>query len=171
MQNLIGDPKVVRLERHHHNRETWFGKSADQSGNDWGADTLTPLQAISGAGVYGADANDEAKMLGSADTPHFAGKVRFDIHRILVVAASVTTIYKLRIVWGTGTMADAITAEQFTEFMLLEDPAVQGGTGRPFEIMSDPDVLAAGMQVWLQCKCATDNATLDFFFGIHEYEV
>ena len=77
---------TVHHDEHFHTRERWFGISGDQSGDDWAlAAGLTPFQAISGNGVFGADANDEAKVLGTDDTPAITNKQFFDMHRILVI--------------------------------------------------------------------------------------
>lgn len=160
--------RVHEIEKHFHSREIWYGISSDQSGDDWAADNLNPYQAISGNGDYGSDPNDEAKVLGPDDTPVFTGMVKYDLHRLLIVDASSTSQYKIRIVYGTGTMADAITAEQYTEVMVKEDPALFGGSGQPLEIqMPRQDV---GTKIWIQCKNATNNATIDFFVGLHEYQ-
>ncbi len=164
------DAEVEVIEQHLHNREHFFGKSADQSGNNWGGDTLTAYRAISGNGVYGADANDEAKVIGSTDTPIEPGHATFDFREICVIALSSDTVYKIRIVWGMGTMADAIMAKQYSEDMLVTstDKANKFG-GAPFEVRMP--ILADGTRVWIQTRNATDNATMDFFVGFHEYTV
>lgn len=160
--------KVNEIEKHFHTRERWFGKRADQSGDNWGEDNLTPFRAISGNGVYGADANDEAKICGADDTPIFAGSAYMDMHRILVVATSIDTHWKIRVIYGTGTMADAITAGQYSEIMVKFDSVnPQQSAGVPIEVRM-PRV-AAGTKIWAQAKSATDNATIDFFAGGHEY--
>jgi len=161
--------RVHELAVHFHSQGRWLGKSADQSGNDWGADTLTPFQAISGNGVYGADANDEAKVIGSGDMPIITGNVKFDLHRLLIVDVSVDTVYKLRIVYGSGTMAAAITAGQYSETMIKFDSSnPQQSAGIPFDVQM-PRISSSTCKVWIQAKCATDNATVDFFVGLHEY--
>ena len=162
--------KVHEIEKHLHNTERWIGQSADQSGNNWAADTLTAFQAISGNGVYGADADDEAKVIGSDDTALIAGagNTKFDFHEILIVDASVNTAFKLRIVYGTGAMADAITAGQYSEKMVIADSVnPQLSSGIPFAVTFPRQ--AAGTKIWIQCKNATDNATIDFFTGGHGY--
>ncbi len=163
------DAELEVVKTHLHSREHWCGKSGDQSGNNWGADTLTPYRAISGNGVYGADASDEAKVIGSADTPVVVGKTLFDLHRITVIAISSDTVYKLRVVWGTGTMAAAILADQMTEMMIITstDKANKFG-GAPFDIQTPR--FAASTKVWMQARNVTDDATVDFFVGLHEYE-
>lgn len=168
--NLNGhiNDHMDHVEFHFHNKERWFGISGDQSGNDWAADTLNNYQAISGNGVYGADANDEAKVIGTDDMPAISGKTKFDMREILIEGLSVDTVFKLRIVWGTGTMADAITAGQFTEVIVQNGTAGNFGNGAPLQV-TIPRLSSGSDKVWLQCKCATDNATCDFFVGVHEY--
>lgn len=161
--------RVHEIERHFHGRERWFGKSADQSGTDWAADNLTPFRAISGTNAYGSDANDEALVLGTSDTPAIAGNVRFDLHRIMMVNASSQTTYKLRLVYGSGTMADAITAGQYSEIVILADPSAQQVPHEVIEIMM-PRGYCGVTKVWIQAWNATNNAWIDFLVGLHEYE-
>lgn len=160
--------ETVEIELHLHNRERWFGKLAVQTATDWAENNLSPYRAISGNNTYGADANDEALVLGTADTPIFAGNTRYDMHRIFVVAASSDTVYKLRFVYGSGTMADAIAAGQYSTTMIKIDPAVQSSPSVAHEIML-PRGTCGVTKVWVQAWNATDNATIDFFVGIHEY--
>lgn len=152
------------VERHLHNRERWFGKSGDQSGNDWAVEAgLTPFRAISGDGVFGADANDEAKVLGTDDTPAIAGMTKFDPHRLMVTAASNANDWVLRFIYGTGTMAEAESAGQYTDVMVQE-----AKKGSPVDIMKIRCTCGL-FKLWVRAKNATNNATIDFFIGIHEY--
>ena len=92
LQSSISDlqNEVAIVEVHLHSSEIWMGISADQSGNDWCLpESLTPFQAISGNAAFGSDANDEAKVMGTVDTPHIVGSTRFDVHRLVVTAADV----------------------------------------------------------------------------------
>jgi hypothetical protein len=158
--------RVHEIERHVHSRERWVGIKAVPTATDWADDTLTGFVAISGNGVYGADLNDEALVLGADDTPAIVGMVKFDVHQINISSATSTTPYKLRFVYGTGTLADAIAAGQFTETMIR----VSSDVGRMGTSAIRMPRLAAGTQVWVQCKNATNNATVTFFVGLHEYE-
>jgi len=161
--------KVAEIEDHFHTRERWLGISADQSGNDWALNTLNPFVAISGSGAYGADPNDEAKVLGTDDTPVITGKVAFDLHRILVLDVDHDTPYKLRIVYGTGTQAQAVEAKQYTEVMVLFDATnPQLSAGIPIEVRMPK--IVADTKVWVDVWNATDNSEIDFFIGVHEYE-
>lgn len=161
--NLPAD--IDELEGHTHAQERWMGKASPQTATDWcELESLTPFRAISGAGAFGSDTDDEAQVMGTDDTPHIAGKVTFDIHHILVTAASNATDFIVRIIWGTGTMAAAISAGQYSDTMVQE-----ARKGSPIEThMSE---LTCGVdKVWIQIKNASNNATLDFFVGVHEYD-
>lgn len=161
---------VAHVNEYFHTRERWLGKLAVQTGTDWADDTLSPFQAISGNNAYGSDANDEALVLGTADTPIIADMTHFDLHRILVVDMSSATPYKLRMVWGTGTMADAIIAGQYSEVMVVTDVAIgPPSSGAPFD-MKMPSA-AAGTKIWLQAWNVVNNATIDFVVGVHEHVV
>lgn len=160
--------ELGEIEHHLHSRERWRGKKAVQGATDWFDDTLTPFRAISGNNTYGADANDEAQVVGSGDTPVLAGAFYYDLHRFLILDVSHDTVYKLRIVFGTGTMADAITALQYSEAVVLFDstsPQLSAGIPVPFRM----PLIAAGTKVWIQAWNATDNAWIDFLVGLHEY--
>lgn len=91
---------------------------------------------------------------------------QFHLHRMLVAGVSEDTEYKLRFVWGTGTMADGITAGQVSAVMIKFDKTnPQQSAGVPYEVKA-PD-FEAGTKVWAQCKNATNNATLDFYVAYH----
>jgi len=157
------DHEVVEIAHHLHNRERWFGIVAPQTAVDWGEQTsLVPYRAISGAGIFGVDANDEAQVLGTADTPAIAGMAYFDAHRIEVLAASNADEYVLRLVYGTGTMAAAELAGQYSDMMITD-----ARKGAPIDVLMPR--IPAGWQLWIRSKNAANNATIDFFIGIHEY--
>jgi hypothetical protein len=161
--------RVHEIENHLHSRGRWLGLHGSPTATNWADDVLTPFVAISGNGVYGADTDDEADVLGTDDTPAISGMVKYDLHRILVVDVSVNTVYKLRIVYGTGTMADAITAGQYSELMVQFDSTnPQLSAGIPVDIHM-PRLNAGTDKVWIQARNATDNATITFLVGLHEY--
>lgn len=160
--------KTHEIEKHFHNRERWLGISGDQSGNNWAIDTLSEFQAISGNNAYGTDANDEAKVLGSDDTPVIGGMVKFDFRQIFIAGVSEDSKYKLQIIYGTGTMADAITAGQYTEEMVSSDktnPQQSAGMAVDMRIPRQD----AGTKIWVRAWNTVDNATINFMVGIHEY--
>jgi hypothetical protein len=161
-------------EEHLHHYVRWFGKLNPQDATHWSvsmADHLAqPYQAISGNAVYGTDLGDEAQLFGTADTP-FATMKRGDFNEVLIVANSSNTVYLLRIVWGTGTLADAVIAGQYTEFPFFR-PAADNNR-KVMEVVSKKIPVTVGglpTKIWCQCQNVTDDATIDFFIGVHGYD-
>ncbi len=161
---------VIEIEHHLHSLERWFGLAAAPSGTNFGDEaTLLPYVAISGAGVFGADANDEANVIGTDDTPAITGTTKYDIHRILVVTVDNVTPWILRVIYGTGTMADAEAAGQYSDIMVIAvNVAGPLEAGAPFHIMM-PRLDCGVDKVWIRAKNATNNDEIDFFVGLHEY--
>ena len=161
--------KVHEIEKHFHGPEILLGISANQAGNDWALEGTTNFfSAVSGNDVYGADANDEAKVIGTDDGPYKTGMVKFDLHRIFIVTLDDDDLYFVRIVWGTGTLAAAVTAKQYSELAVANNPAGSKAGGVPVEVMM-PRLTYGTDKVWIQCRCATDNSEMDFFVLLHEY--
>ena len=160
-------------EEHCHHKVRWFGKKPVQTATEWSITLDQGLanlyRAISGNGAYGGDANDEAQLFGTADIP-ISGMVRGDFDQILIVANSSNTLYLCRIVWGIGTLAAAITADQYSEFPYYRGNADQV---RKIQVIPTPliPITISGLpvKIWLQCMNASDNATLDFVVGVHGY--
>ncbi len=160
---------IETLRNHNHSLERWFGISADQSGTDWALeDTTNNYRAISGAGVYGADANDEAKVIGTGDGPLVTGGVQFDLHRIFFLALSTDTIWTIRVIWDVTSMANGISNDRFSTVMLMNNPSGNKASGLPAALQV-PQLTWGTDMVWIQAKNATDNATADFYIGVHEY--
>jgi len=160
--------RVHEIEKHVHSREYVYGISASQAGNDWALEnTLNHYTAISGVGTWGADANDEAKVWGTDDVGH-GSNVKMDLHRVFVKALSVDTPFLVRIVYGTGTMPDAITAGQMSTFIVQNNPAGNKAGGSPISIQM-PRITMGTTKMWVQIACATNNATMQFFILAHEY--
>jgi hypothetical protein len=166
--------EVEYVEHHMHHKEFWYAKKAVQTATEWGVvmdgHLAQPYRAISGNGTWGADPGDEALVLGTADVAAF--NLHWgDFNRVLVVANSSNSVYLCRIAWGTGTLADAIAAGQYSEFPYFRAPA---DNIRKVMECPMPRVAAAvgGLynQLWIQCQNATDNATIDFFVGMHGYD-
>lgn len=176
MLGLLGTPgslsyRVHEIEKHFHNNEKWFGISADQTGENWASSVSAsgmpaPFVAISGAGDYGADSGDEAKLWGLSDT--IGTNTKMDFHEIFVTAASVTSIFYLRFIYGSGTMAEAITAGQFTEFPIIADAAVGGSIDTVLLLMM-PRITLGVHRIWAQAKNTTNNATISMLVGAHGY--
>ena len=157
--------RVHEIERHLHSGGRWFEKAASVSGETHVADRIG-----GGAGAFRVDAGDDnwgswVQILGSSDTPADADKTYFDPHEMVITAAERTALYFVQITRGTSGDA-GYAAGTYTEFAL--DLTDRGGgaivsmqTGRA----------PAGSKLWARCMCPNqDTATLDFVFGIHEYE-
>ena len=129
------------------------------------------FRAISGHNAYGTDANDAALVLGTDDTPRITGMTRFDLHRLFIAAVSVNTPWKLRIIYGSGSMLEAIASGQYTEVVLAQDDTnPQQAVGIPVDVIM-PRIHCETDKVWVQVWNATNDATIDFLVGLHEYEV
>ena len=152
--------KVYEIERHLHNRETWFGAAAVPGANHFGdTDIMACYQSTSGNDAYGA----WLQILGSDDTPVVAGSQKFDFHDILicdVVATADNALHKVQV--GTGAAAAQVDITEF-EFIPL-----RGGVALPISIMC-PDI-DVDTNVWVRHWVDSLNAqTMDFKAGIHEY--
>ncbi len=163
--------EVEIIEHHLHAKSRVFGISADQSGNNWATeDRLAAFIAISGNGDFGSDPNDEAKVFGTADTPFITGQTYFDTGAITVTNVSNDNVYIIRIVWGTGTMADAVLAGQYSEKAFKFDSTnPQLTSNEQIDIGMPP--IPVGTKVWVQVKNGTDNATLNFLVDVHGYTI
>lgn len=149
---LLQEAQLARLTIQHigrilEGRTRWYGMRAPQTATQWGAQaTLLPYVVTSGAGVFGPNPGDEALVIGSADTPIFAGHQGFAIDKFMVSVQSNVTPYILRFIWGTGTMANAEAAGQYSDYMYISTVAlvmVAGGV-----IVDMPDIAVAnGTQI------------------------
>ena len=159
--------RVEEIEKHLHNRERWWGAVAVPDEINAIASTVTvPFAATSGADTWGA----AIPICGTADDPTPGdGDTKFDAHRLLIVDLdNDITPWKVRVIWGTGTSGDAITAGQCTEIMAMTNniPGNQAG-GTPIEvIMRRVDV---GTKLWFQSWNDTLGEVLSFFYGVHGY--
>jgi hypothetical protein len=159
--------RVHEAERHVHNRERWWGAVAvpDET-NAIEANVNRPFAATSGNNTWGA----AIPICGTDDEPVPApDNVKHDCHRILVTDLDDdTSPWRVRIIWGTGTSADAIAAGQWTE-MVVTTNAVPGNRagGAPVDvIMRRVDV---GTKLWVQAWNDTNGEILSFFWGTHGY--
>lgn len=161
--------KSRSAEGHVHNASRTFGKSADQSGNNWATeDRLTPFVAISGNGDYGSDANDEAKIFGSDDTPFITGQLYFDPGEIIVTNVSNDNVFVIRMAWGTGTLTEAIAAGQYSTKPAKFDSVNPQLTANTTVKIGTPK-LPVNTKVWVQVKNNTDNASINFLVDSHGY--
>lgn len=151
------EQEVYEVEEHVHNRELWVGNGASE-------DSLTPYQIISGNGVFGT----EVLILDTGDTPFVTGKLKFDLHRVNILDLSSATVYLLRFIWGTGTVAAAETAKQYTTVPIISVGVGSNISGTPSDLRFPR--IDIGTKVWCKCKNATNLATIDLLAGLHEYD-
>jgi hypothetical protein len=163
--------RVHEIEKHFHNTARWFGISASQAGTDWSlsvsaAGMPTSFVAISGTNDYGADANDEALIWGTGDT--MGTDTKLDMHQIFITNSNSTTLWILRIAYGSGTLAAAVAAGTYSEIPVIAD-AAQGGSIDVILPILMPRITIGTDKIWIQAKNATNNATISFLVGGHSY--
>jgi hypothetical protein len=147
------------------NLESWIGKAADQSGNNWCDFTgFTPLQVTSGISEWGT----AIKVIGSDDTPHLGADGYFYIRGILIVTTTEVAPIRMRVLWGSTTSAQAITDNNVSEIMIQAD-VTSSTTGVISELFIRR--LTVGTKVWMQSSSLNDAATIDFFLSFNEYEL
>jgi hypothetical protein len=154
---------LVELERHVHNVSRFWGSNgAATETNAIAATVAVPFVAVSGNDTWGTavpicgTADDATDGLGSKHDPHF----------LFVVDTDHATPYRIRIIYGTGTSADAISAGQWSEEMFITG-------GGPFEAGVPIDFMMrrvdVGAKLWVQVWNATNGSNVDFYWGTHPY--
>jgi len=159
--------EIQEVEHHIHNREKWLGLAAIPVAETHRADrmqnTIQPFQLVSGNNVFGA----WLQILGSSDTPIQSGKIKFDLHRILITQASSTRPFIIQIVSGeSAEIAAKLLIEDFWEFPFIAVTGVNDSNIN--EIIFSR--AAVGTKLWARCCDIGGNGTnISFYFGIHEY--
>lgn len=161
--------RVHEIEKHLHNDEKWLGLAATPDAELHRADRITLLPA-----AFQADAGNDIfgswlQVLGPDDTPVTPGNVKFDFHKVLIVAHERNTqTYFGQIVCGeSADLAAKIVAEDFTEFALQTG----GGTSETGPIEFKKRRVDVGDKCWVRIWAPGANTgTLDFYIGCHEYE-
>ncbi len=155
--------RINEVERHFHNRERWWGAlAAPDETNAIEANVNRPFSADSGANTWGT----AISILGTADDPTPGdGDTRFDARELLIVDTQHASAYRLRIIWGTGTSADAITAGQWTEEMFFGTLGAPSGMAVEHRIRR----ILIGWKMWVQVWNVNNNSTVDFYWGPHGY--
>ena len=148
----------------------WYGKLNPQTATNWcdGA-TLNPYVVASGNNAWGL----EEKLFGVDDVLAelgTTGLVAGGFNVFLPVANTSNTTSRLRLIWGTGTMAEGITANQYDELMYhkvatnaVYTPRNIWGPIIPFFIAGLPT------KVWAQHWNLTNATTISFFLGVNGY--
>ncbi len=159
--------RIHAVEKHHHNRARFWGAVASPTEtNAIEANVDRPFVAPSGANTWGT----AIPILGTADDPTSGdGDTLFDIHRFLVASLDdQVDAWRLRIICGTGTSGDAISAEQWSEVMLQAN-ASPGNRAGGTPIDSIMPRVAVGWKLWAQAWNDTNEEEMAFFWGCHGY--
>jgi hypothetical protein len=155
------------IEDHLHHKTVWYGKNADQTTYWANSTSLVSFRATSGDNTYGTEGTDPAKCFSALDTlPELGvGLTYGDFDQVLFTSNSSSTLYKLRLIWGTGTVAEAVAAGQYSETVFLRDTADKSRQPR---LWSTPKI-GIDNQLWVECWNASNDATIDFVIGVHAY--
>lgn len=161
-QSQIDDIEdIVHItEEHFHNSDIWIGNN----GGNPSEDELTPFTLVSGNNDFGA----AVAILGANDTPFRTGRLSFDIRKFGITRLESATAYYVRFIWGIGTSAEAIAAQQYTTDFTIRITAGTVAKGSPVEI--EFPRIPVGTSLWAQCKNATNTDELDIVIGLHEYD-
>jgi hypothetical protein len=172
--------KVHEIEKHLHNAERWIGEPETRNAEItcFSVATVKPFQTNAGDGTAGGASQPWTEGYGTplcvvgtgyTSVSYVAG-VKFDLHRLQIHTTQSTTdkkIQRIQLIWGTGTVGDAITANQISEVM--SDPDDGGGKNAPIPIMM-PRLTIGIDKIWARHWVDNVNTgTLDFFLGLHEY--
>jgi hypothetical protein len=161
--------ETTEIGTHIHSNERWFEKATIANGELHVADRIG-----TGIGAFQMDAGNNdwgawIQILGTNDTPADTGKLYFDGHRAEFVSAERSAEYFVQIVaQNTNPNTGGIDNEEnITEFV-LKPLSVVFDSG-PVEIQNIR--VPVTTKTWVRCKCPGQNTgTLDFYFGIHEYD-
>lgn len=155
--------RVHEIEKHLHSRaRMWGSNGAATETNAIAATVSVPFVAVSGNDAWGA----AIPICGTADDPTGIGYPKYDPHLILVTDTDHNTPYRFRIVYGQGTSAAAIAADQWSEEMFI----TAGGpfsSGVPLQFQM-PRV-TVGWKLWAQVWNTTNGSNVDFYWGEHPY--
>jgi len=159
--------RTNEIERHFHSYERWAGAAAIPNAEIHVADNILTIpaafQADGGNLTWGA----WLQVLGSSDTPVIAGSAYFDPHRFMVTDAEHDdTTYLFQVAFGASGAA-ALAAGAYTEGVFHTTGNKVGAA--PAFIQTRR--IAAGTKAWVRiCAVGQNTGTLDFYFGLHEYE-
>ena len=159
--------KVHEIERHLHSWERWMAAAAVPVGETHVADRIsdsqTPFQADGGNDTWGA----WVQILGSTDLPVAVDRVKFDPHELLVVDVQKNnTIHLIQIAFGASGAA-ALASLDFTELVMRSS----GVSTQSFPIRLQTRRKNVDTKVWARVwSVGQASGTIDFFYGLHEYE-
>lgn len=161
--------KVHEIERHLHSNERWFAAAAVPNAEIHVADRVdpaaqTPFQVDAGNDTWGS----WVQILGSSDTPADVGKLKFDPHKLIISdTQKLNKIHVLQIGFGVSGAA-ALASGWYTEMVFV---SLGGVPGDVYPVLMQSRRSDVGQKVWARAFIPGENTgTVDFLFGIHEYE-
>jgi len=155
--------EVTEIDGHIHNvARAWGSNGAATETNAIAATVSVPFVAVSGNNTWGT----AIPICGTGDNPVLAGMTHFDPHEVLVVDTDHATPYRMRLIYGSGTSGDAITAGQWSEIMFITatGPFLSG-----VEVPIRMPPLTVGTKLWAQVWSATNLSNVDFYWKAHGY--
>jgi len=175
VNGLLGVPEslayyTAEIERHLHHYNRFLVKAAIPNGeihvaDRWGlGGNITPFRIDGGNDTWGA----WVQIIGTGDTPVITGRKKFDLHELHIVDHERnTTPHMFEVASGEGTPAEALAAENFTQF-----PVTTGGGNEETGATEFTNRRqSVGCKVWVRVW-STGQATgwVDFWPGLHEYK-
>lgn len=160
--------RIKEIERHLHGWERWYGAAVAPSGETHVADrigaTSATFQVDGGNDTWGA----WVQILGSNDTPSEAGFVKYDLHRVEITTVERTNAtHFIQFAFGASGAA-GLAALTYTEFVFR--PTTTQGRAAPIDVMTRRQDV--GAKAWARVWVVGQNTgTLDFWIGLHQYEV
>lgn len=159
--------RTHEIERHFHSYERWFEAAGTPNGEVHVADRI-----CEGGGVFQVNAGNNdwgswLQILGSSDTPEIAGSIFYDMRRMVFLEHQRNNAqYCIQVGFGDSGAA-ALSAGTVTEIVIRSGA---GTSESPPEDMRSRRQ-AIGTKAWIRTQISGQNlGTLDFVFGIHEYE-
>lgn len=126
--------------------------------------SLSPFQIDAGNDDWGT----WVRIMGPEDTPNRPDKTKGDLHKIQVVAAETTEVETFIQIGCGASGAAALAAYAYSTVPYLT-AAANFDSEAPIEFMARR--FTAGDTLWARCMAIGENTmTLDFYFGLHEYD-
>ena len=167
--------RTYEIENHIHSHERWF----ESAGTPTDTHKAVRLGDPDGVGAFTITGGKSSvtptwgswvEILGSGDTPAEPGNKLYDLHRLFISDASTDGVsHYIQIACGPSG-DEALEALEYTEFLFRPKIAVGiTSTEAPVELRNDRH--GVGVRAWARVLVVgTNGGTLDFCFGLHEYD-